>query len=65
LTVTIKLFVALKLPSLTTVVNKFVLGPWGSVGVHVMMPFVLMLAFVTVVLPESPEPVPRLTTASV
>src|SRR6202142_30518 len=45
-TTTVKLFVALKLPSLTMVVNTFVLGPCASVGVHVITPFVLMLAFV-------------------
>src|SRR6202142_2427470 len=33
-TVTVKLFVALKLPSLTTVANTFVLGPCHPAGVH-------------------------------
>src|SRR5664279_3519000 len=49
-TVTVKLFVALKLPSLTMVMNTFVLGPCASVGVQVITPFVLMLALVTALL---------------
>jgi hypothetical protein len=43
-TVTTKLFVTLTTPSLTTVSSVFVLGPCASPGVHVITPFVLMLA---------------------
>ena len=39
-TITVKLFVALAVPSLTTVVNVFVAGPSASVGVHVITPLV-------------------------
>ena len=49
-TVTIKLFVAFKLPSLTTVVNRLVPGLCVCCGVHVITPLVLMLAFVTALL---------------
>src|SRR5664279_281274 len=49
-TVTVKLFVALKLPSLTMVVNVFVLGPCASVGIQLITPLVLMLALVTALL---------------
>ena len=57
-TVTIKLFVALRLPSLTTVVNAFVPGLCVCRGVHVITPLVLMLAFVTALL------LPRFVTVS-
>ena len=43
-TMTVKLFVALRAPSLTTVVKMLVVGPCASVGVQVITPLAEILA---------------------
>src|SRR5208282_5740846 len=50
LTVTLKLLVALRLPSLTTVVSTYNPGPCPSLGVQLITPLVLIAALVTALL---------------